>query len=92
MDTAELIHALRRITPADCNCFGCGHEHNCRSNGCALALRAADTIEALSNQFEMARAERDVVTRRMIELETLRGGAHSNESDFQGPRRGPGAP
>ena len=74
MDTAALIHALRLITPDDCDCFGCGHEHNCRSEGCAVAWIAANRLEALTTQLEMARAERDAVTRRMIELEQDRGG------------------
>lgn len=35
---------------------------------------AATTIETLTAQLEMARAERDAVTRRMIELEQAQGG------------------
>lgn len=53
---------------------------------------AATTIEYLTTQLEMARAERDAVTRRMIELEQLRGGAQSSESDLQSPRRTLGTP
>lgn len=53
---------------------------------------AAATIESLTAQLEMARAERDAVTRRMIELEQTQGGAQSDEGDLQGTRRGPGDP
>ena len=39
-----------------------------RSKG-ALLKRAAVVIETLVNQLEAARAEREIVTKRMIELE-----------------------
>ena len=53
---------------------------------------AATTIEYLTTQLEMARAERDAVTRRMIELEQAQGGGGTCESDLQNSRRGPGTP
>ena len=37
---------------------------------------AADRLCILEKQLEMARAERDAVTKRMIELETERGDSH----------------
>lgn len=83
MEMADLVHALRLATPADCDCFGCGHEHNCRSDGCALTWKAANAIETLTDKLERvtkerdhalerlkySNAERDAVSRRMIELE-----------------------
>jgi hypothetical protein len=42
--TERLIHALRTHGPG---CYGCGHEHNCRENGCALMQLAADELERL---------------------------------------------
>lgn len=74
MTKAQLVCALRRITPDELNCFGCGHEHNCSSEGCAVTLKAARTIESLTEQLKAAEAERDALARRMIESERAQGG------------------
>lgn len=42
MKRADLIKALGRlkVETGSLNCLGCGHEHNCGTQGCAL-IRAA---------------------------------------------------
>ena len=48
MKTNELIAALRRmkVETGSLICFGCGHEHNCSTRGCALIREAADRLDA----------------------------------------------
>ena len=77
MTTPELIQLLREMWPKRHDCYSCGYEHDCVRRGCAITRKAADTIESLTAQLEMARAERDAVTRRMIELEQAQGGGRS---------------
>lgn len=41
MRDKELLQELERMRPVDDQpCWGCGHEHNCRDNGCALVQQA----------------------------------------------------
>lgn len=49
METNKLITALRRmkVETGSLICFGCGHEHNCSTRGCALIREAADRLAAL---------------------------------------------
>ena len=46
MDMETLLYRLRHMKAGGEMCFGCGMEHNCREEGCALARAAADFIEA----------------------------------------------
>ena len=52
MTNEQLIKALLRlrlaINTGSLACLGCGHEHNCGINGCAIMRAAADRIEELS--------------------------------------------
>lgn len=50
MTNKQLIKALLRlaINTGSLACLGCGHEHNCGINGCAIMRAAADRIEELS--------------------------------------------
>lgn len=48
----ELIEQLKKIAafprpaaPEYWECVGCGFEHNCRTNGCAVMLKAAELLE-----------------------------------------------
>ena len=48
----ELIEQLKKIAafprpaaPKYWECVGCGFEHNCRTNGCAVMLKAAELLE-----------------------------------------------
>lgn len=47
MNRAELIKALRRIRveTGSIACLGCGHEHNCCTQGCALIRAAVEELE-----------------------------------------------
>lgn len=35
----------RPAAPKYWECVGCGFEHNCRTNGCAVMLKAAELLE-----------------------------------------------
>lgn len=72
MTDKELIAAMRRLSveTGSLACFGCGREHNCGIHGCTILRKTADRLEALADQLHYAQAERDVVTKRMIALET----------------------
>ena len=72
----ELIAAMRRLSveTGSLACLGCGREHNCGIHGCAILRLAADRLEALADQLHYAQGERDIVTKRMIALESERGG------------------
>ena len=50
MTDTELIKALQnmKVETGSFVCFGCGHEHNCSTHGCAILRRA---IEALSERW-----------------------------------------
>ena len=47
MTRAELIKALDRlkIETGSIACLGCGHEHNCSTQGCALIRAAIDALQ-----------------------------------------------
>ena len=57
MNVNEIIAALRRmkVETGSLVCFGCGHEHNCGTCGCAILREAADTIERL-NDFDQSQS------------------------------------
>jgi len=48
MTRAELIKALGRlkIETGSIVCLGCGHEHNCGTQGCAIIRAAVEELEA----------------------------------------------
>ena len=50
MEVHEIVYLLNKmaINTGTLNCFGCGHEHNCGTRGCAVMREAADTLEYLS--------------------------------------------
>ena len=43
----ELIEALRRlkVETGSLACLGCGHEHNCNTQGCAILREAVAALE-----------------------------------------------
>ena len=52
MDFSATLAALRRlrVETGSLVCFGCGHEHNCATHGCASLRNAVEHMEAaLSN-------------------------------------------
>lgn len=58
MTDKDLIQALRNCSSVDGECIN------------EVVRLAADRLEALADQLYYAQAERDVVTKRMIALET----------------------
>ena len=49
MERTELIRALRRMKAETGSlvCLGCGHEHNCSTQGCAIIRAAAEELEKM---------------------------------------------
>ena len=72
MTNAELIQALRNCSSVDGECEGYPmYDHKDVSDECVneVVRLAAARLEALTDQLHYARAERDIVTKRMIALE-----------------------
>ena len=46
MTISKLIQALNglKVETGSLACMGCGHEHNCSTNGCAILREAIDTL------------------------------------------------
>lgn len=61
MGNGRLLKALKRLSVATGSlaCLGCGWEHNCGTQGCAILRGARSALEALHpvsrEQVEMAR-------------------------------------
>ena len=75
MTDKDLIQALRNCSSVDGECGGCPmYGHKDVSDECIneVVRLAADRLEALTDQLHYARAERDVVTKRMIAMEIER--------------------
>ena len=68
MDYEKILESLKICSEVGTSCEGCSGrgERHCIAN---LTNAAAIAIETLLHEFGMARRERDVVTKRMIELE-----------------------
>ena len=48
MDYQKTVQALKRlrVETGSLACFGCGHEHNCSTQGCAILRNAVGHMEA----------------------------------------------
>ena len=70
MDYEKILESLKICSEVGTSCEGCSGrgERHCIAN---LTKAAAITIETLLHALDMARRERDAVTRHMIELEHL---------------------
>ena len=68
MDYEKILESLKICSEVGTSCEGCSGrgERNCIAN---LTKAAAIAIETLLHALDMAKRERDVVTKRMIELE-----------------------
>ena len=75
MKTTELITALRHCSVRDNSCREC--PANTGSSGCLdrLHAQAATLLDTLTAQLAAAEAERDIITKRMIQLEQDLGAA-----------------
>ena len=54
MDFSATLAALRRlrVEPGSLVCFGCGHEHNCYTHGCAILRNAVEHMEAALSNYD----------------------------------------
>ena len=68
MDYEKILESLKICSEVGTSCDGCSGrgERHCIAN---LTKAAAIAIENLLHALDMAKRERDVVTKRMIELE-----------------------
>lgn len=68
MERTELIRALRRMKAETGSlvCLGCGHEHNCDIQGCAIIRAAAEELEKI---YPLTTAQTAVPTREKIKME-----------------------
>lgn len=57
MTDEQILQALKRlrVETGSLACLGCGREHNCGTQGCAILRKAADLIERLSGEVEALR-------------------------------------
>ena len=68
MDYEKILESLKICSEVGTSCDGCSGrgERHCIAN---LTKAAAIAIETLLHALDMARGERDIVTKRMVELE-----------------------
>ena len=54
MDFSATLAALRRlrVETGRLVCFGCGHEHNCSTHGCAILRNAVEHMEAALSNYD----------------------------------------
>ena len=54
MDFSATMAALRRlrVETGSLVCFGCGHEHNCSTHGCAILRNAVEHMEAALSNYD----------------------------------------
>ena len=54
MDFSATFAALRRlrVETGSLVCFGCGHEHNCSTHGCAILRNAVEHMEAALSNYD----------------------------------------
>ena len=54
MDFSATLAALRRlrVETGSLVCFGCGHEHNCSTHGCAILRIAVEHMEAALSNYD----------------------------------------
>ena len=54
MDFSATLAALRRlrVETGSLACFGCGHEHNCSTHGCAILRNAVEHMEAALSNYD----------------------------------------
>ena len=61
MDFGATLAALRRlrVETGSLVCFGCGHEHNCSTHGCAILRNAVEHMEAALSNYDSLSALAD---------------------------------
>ena len=54
MDYQKTMRALKRlrVETGSLACFGCGHEHNCSTHGCAILRNAVAHMEAALANYD----------------------------------------
>ena len=54
MDFSATLAALRRlrVETGSLVCFGCGHDHNCSTHGCAILRNAVEHMEAALSNYD----------------------------------------
>lgn len=54
MDYQKTMQALKRlrVETGSLSCFGCGHEHNCSTQGCAILRNAVSHMEAALANYD----------------------------------------
>ena len=86
MDYEKILESLKICSEVGTSCEGCSGrgERHCIAN---LTKAAAIAIETLLHALDMAQRERDIVTKRMIELEqetvTNRNGLNEQMTNAQ---------
>lgn len=85
MNDSDLIRALRRIKveTGSLVCWGCGHEHNCSTHGCAVINEAIERIQSIAQRttldgtyvsvewFSKVKSERDAAINDLHKMHTL---------------------
>lgn len=70
MDYTNTLSALRRLTvqTGSLDCLGCGHEHNCAIQGCAIIRNAVEHMEAADSLVAHLTSLNDDYLARIEEL------------------------
>lgn len=61
MNDLELVAALRqlKVNTKSIACMGCGHEHNCKKDGCNIIFQASDRLSDVSVSLDAIWAMRE---------------------------------
>ena len=74
MSNEELMRALGRlkVETGSLACLGCGHEHNCSTQGCAILRNAVEYMEAAqANQDRLEALLRNAVEHMQVSRANL---------------------
>lgn len=77
MDMTELLNALRRlkVEPGSLACLGCGHEHNCGTDGCRIITETftrlalwRSNLYAIKERYAQAKGTERAILGEVLEL------------------------
>ena len=77
MDLTELLNALRRlkVETGSLACLGCGHEHNCGTDGCRIITEAftrlalwRSNLYAIKERYDQAKGTERANLGEVLEL------------------------
>lgn len=71
MDYQKTVQALKRlrVETGSLACFGCGHEHNCSTQGCAILRNAVAHMEAALERATFTPPNEPLTLEQLLEMD-----------------------